>query len=318
MRIILNSDVLHMTRSLAAGLAHHINEFCQEASQSDAVLVLPRTVILENERSQRLLYEEVTAGIEAARSTLTKWGVTVPEFNSEDLVRSVRLEEALRETGVKVEVEDPTLDDYRDAERRASLHLAPQSPKAEADEMRDLVIWALALRVAARDGTAILVSRDRVHSDESGSEEASSVRLLRAKDFDNALEHLGRVSKAVSSLRSLLTPIWSEWRKASPMLSQDVPTRRFSNLEFRVDASGYLSSRFSFEFSTQQGKLCGAAHIFQSGLSDIEADFERLTLDGEPWETGKLSLQVRGQLPKSTISVSDRLTELRNMIEGKQ
>lgn len=75
MRIILNSDVLHMKeRLLATGLARHIDEFCREAAQFGAVLVLPRTVLLENERHQRGLYNEAITELKKASSTLAQWG----------------------------------------------------------------------------------------------------------------------------------------------------------------------------------------------------------------------------------------------------
>jgi hypothetical protein len=90
----------------------------------------------------------------------------------------------LRATGVQLEVENPKLEDYRNAERRACLHLSPQPPETKSDEMRDLVIWKVALRVAKRDGKAILVSRDHVHSDERG-EAAEACGLLRVQSLDD-------------------------------------------------------------------------------------------------------------------------------------
>jgi hypothetical protein len=170
MRIVLNSDVLHMTRLLATGLAKHINEFCHEAAQSGASLVVPRTVILENERHQLGARNETIRQLNDASATLARWGVAVPPFVAEELISKVDIVTALQATGITVEVQDATLDDYQDAERRASLHLAPQSIDAKTDEMRDLVIWATALRIARRDGAAILISRDDVHAGESGSE----------------------------------------------------------------------------------------------------------------------------------------------------
>ena len=131
MRIILNSDVLHMTGLLANGLARHIDDFCREAKQSVAVLVLPRTVILENEHHQLKLYNDAVDKLKAASSLLAKSGVVVPTFTAEDQIREVDLTTALQATGITVEVQAATLDDYRDAERRASLHLAPQSPDAK-------------------------------------------------------------------------------------------------------------------------------------------------------------------------------------------
>ena len=73
--------------------------------------------------------------------------------------------------------------------------------------MRDLVIWMVALRVARRDGGAILVSRDEVHTEERGDEEARSAGLLRARSWDEALEQLGRESPAGALARQLLEAV---------------------------------------------------------------------------------------------------------------
>jgi hypothetical protein len=152
MRIILNSDVLHMNRLLATGLARHIESFCREAAQVGGILVLPRTVILENERQRLEMYGKAVATLDAAALTLTQAGVSIPAFRAQDMVPRVDLITALRGAGIAVEAHDPTLEDYRDAERRASLHLSPRSKDSKSDEMRDLVIWAVALRIAAQFG----------------------------------------------------------------------------------------------------------------------------------------------------------------------
>lgn len=55
MRIILNSDVLHTKRPLATGLPDHLDRFCRDAATAGAVLVLPRTTLLEIERHQQQL-----------------------------------------------------------------------------------------------------------------------------------------------------------------------------------------------------------------------------------------------------------------------
>lgn len=310
--------MLHMNRLLATGLARHIDEFCRESAQFGGILVLPRTVILENERHQQSLYVDAVAKLEAARLTLAQCGIAVPAFRPEDVLRRVDLSTALGDTGIKVEIENPTLNDYRDAERRASLHLAPQSPDANSDEMRDLVIWAVALRIAAGDGDAMLVSRDAIHSDEGGSAEANTVRLHRAKTFVDALEQLGRVSRAGALVRSVLATIWDELKASGIPLAGEVPSRRFLALQFSVDDDGHVNMRLNFEFATGQGKLSGDAHIYQLTPSSIQAAFMGLTIEREPWRTGTLNVMVNGQLPKPTGAVDERMTELRDVTEGNQ
>ena len=52
MHVIVNSDVIHTGRPIASGLAPHIESFCREAASAGSTLVIPRTVLLENERHQ--------------------------------------------------------------------------------------------------------------------------------------------------------------------------------------------------------------------------------------------------------------------------
>jgi hypothetical protein len=317
MRIILNSDVVHMTRPLATGLARHIVDFCREAAQSDAVLVLPRTVILENERLQEKLYNEAVGKLKAAAATLEQWGVPIPAFRPEDMVQRLDLPTALRSSGIPVEIEEPVLADYRDAERRASLHLCPQPPDTNSDEMRDLVIWAVALRVAAKHGSCMLVSRDEVHSHERGLEEANAAKLLRARTLDEALEQLGRISKAGELARSALASIWPTLIAAGLPLPDDVPARRFSRLQFITDDEGHVNVHLGFEFVTRQGVLSGLAHIFQATPTSIQGNFTQLTLDGRELAPHELTVTETGELPKSARPAAERITELRKLIGGE-
>jgi len=184
--------------------------------------------------------------------------------------------------------------------------------------MRDLVIWAIALRIALQDGGAMLVSRDEIHSDERGSDEATRAGLLRAKTLDDALDQLGRVSPAGALARSVLATIWSELRAAGLPLPDDMPFRRFSSLQFVADGEGRADTRLSFEIITAEGKLSGGAHIFQATPTTIQANLTGLNLDGRQWRMGSLSLTADHELPKITSPAADRMADLRDIIEGRQ
>ena len=187
MRIILNSDVLHTKRRWADGLPRHIEKLCRCVVAARAIIVLPRTVVFEDERHQTLLDEEEAVAVERAISRLRGWKVSIPEIDVRKVMPKRDVVEALRLTGAIVEVEEPNLDDYREAEKRASLHSSPHPPDIASDEMRDLTIWQVATRIATRDGGAVLVSRDQVHAHERGANEAQVAKLSRAKTFDETL-----------------------------------------------------------------------------------------------------------------------------------
>ena len=143
--------------------------------------------------------------------------------------------------------------------------------------------------------------------------------LFRAKTLDDALDELGRVSPAAAVARSVLATIWSELRTAGMPLPDDVPSRRFSRLQFVADNEGHVNdTRLSFEITTAEGKLAGDAHIFQATPSTIQANLTGLNLEGRQWREGSLSLTADHQLPKITSPSADRMADLRNIIEGKQ
>ena len=116
----------------------------------------------------------------------------------------------------------------------------------------------------------------------------------------------------------MLATIWDELKASGLPLPDDVPSRRFSALQFSVDDEGHINIRLNFDFATGQGKLSGDAHIYQLAPSSIQAAFTRLTIEGAPYGTGTLYVLVNGQLPKPTSAVDERMSELRDMIEGNQ
>jgi hypothetical protein len=69
--------------------------------------------------------------------------------------------------------------------------------------------------------------------------------------------------------------------------------------------------------SSGQEKFCGNAHIFQAGPLKVSAEFTGLTLAGQEWNTGSLSLTLDSQLPKFASPVADRLADLLDTIGGK-
>jgi hypothetical protein len=81
------------------------------------------------------------AEVEHAYEVLRRAGVPFEEREAAKLFIVPDIAELFRASGAKVEIEDPTLDDFNDAHRRACLHLSPQPEETKSDEMRDLVIW---------------------------------------------------------------------------------------------------------------------------------------------------------------------------------
>jgi hypothetical protein len=317
MRIILNSDVLHMQRLLTTGLAKHIDAFCRTVAREGAVLVLPRAVVLENERHQSQLWQNMIKDLQDAASKLRQWKIVVPDFDARALVERASLIAVLRDTGATIELEEPTLEDYRDAEHRAALRLPPCPANAKSDEMRDLVIWAVAVRTAKRDGGAILVSRDEVHNDELAAAEANAIGLRRAKDFDDALDVLGLLTPVGELAGSVLATVWAALRQAGLPLPDEISLRRVKNAQFRADDAGHVAGSLTFAVPTDQGMLSAVGSVAQARPGIITVELTDIRLDNNSWRSGSLTTTVVGELPRIARPADERLSELRKAIEDE-
>ncbi|MFN0074555.1 MAG: hypothetical protein ACKVVP_23995 [Chloroflexota bacterium] len=314
MRIIVNSDILWTNRSLATGLPTHIVKFCHEAVSADAILVLPQTVILELERKERDRVSEEIQKLRNALSLLRARGVE-PDVEPEALVVPCDLVSELRQVGIPVEVEKPLLEDYQEAERRACLHLPPHLETNKSDEMRDLVIWMVARRLAMRDGQAILLSRDKIHHDTRSRSEAENCGLWIAKNFDKALDLIGREGAASTLLRQILEPLWTGIRSSGLPLTDEIDLRRTGNVRLVADRDGRASGSFDFTVQAVGGRLSAAMKVAQNDSGKVDVELTRLSVNGSRWGDGCLTCQIDGQLPKLFQSAEVRLHDLRALLE---
>jgi hypothetical protein len=254
------------------------------------------------------------AEISAAADLLGRVGVTVAQFDAEALSKPRRLPELLAEMNIPMEIEEATLTDYQEAERRACLHLPPSLPDTKSDEMRDLVIWAVALRIARRRNGALLVSVDKVHSGELGTSEAAAVGLLRAETLDKALELLGRESPALQLAKQLLAVVWNSMRQSSLPLGDEPSLQKIANVAFSYDSDGRASGALTFVTRGNGGVLSAHASIRQLNKNIVGLDLTSITLGGATWKTGSLSTQVEGTLPIVAPAETENLRELRELL----
>ncbi len=208
MRIILNSDVLYgdfSKRGLPASLIR-LGEACAEQRH---VLVIPTTAFLEVDQHQRDIVANRRRELEQARQTLVDCGIDVSDVDMSDVFAEVDIRALLSEVAVPSCDRVATSDGFEDAQARACARQSPCPPKKQSDEMRDLVIWAIAVRISVQDGHALLVSKDEVHTHERGNLEAAGVGLARVDSLDGALEYLEVKTPAGEQLEALIKPSWA-------------------------------------------------------------------------------------------------------------
>lgn len=325
MLVILNSDVLYTNQFPHKRLHRHWNEFAKGCRAVGAELVIPGTALYEIQLRQRELYEEERQNIENAAALLAKYGVELVAPLRQDLIGEADLVRLFSDAGVRVRVENATLEDFRDAERRAALHLPPSPPrgprgnkhdKEESDEMRDLVIWAIACRLAAGHGGAILLSRDKVHRAASSRAEAEERRLLCAVDFDEALGMLGAETDAGKIATGLLRAAWIKLREAGLPLREQFQIKTVTDIAFVQGEAGIQNARFAFSCDTNDDKRLRAI----AEVSDIsEAGFDlRLAesfINEARYARGDVNVHVSHARAEVAPDVEERLNALRELLE---
>lgn len=316
MRVILNSDILHTAKPAVSGLPGHLDAFCRQAAAVGAILVLPRTSSLEDQRHRANAAQELATRVEAAIRLLQSVGADVPTIDVQRLTAPGDLLTALKATGIQVESEDPTLEDYRNAEERACLHLSPHPPDKKSDEMRDLIIWEVALRFARKDGKAMILSRDEVHSHARGEEEANAVGLLRAASVDDALEQLGRETPAGLLSRQILALIWSGLHEAALPLPKEVHVKAIQAAGFTADELGHANGRLEFTAESERGIIQVRVDVSQTDPNTISVHIVGVQVAHEPVELQTIHVTVPGELPRITSPEKDRLAELRRIVGG--
>src|SRR5438105_3889143 len=112
MHIIVNSDVIYSNRLISTGLPRHLATFCQEAAAEGCRLVIPRTALLEYERHQNELADQAILKTDNAIKLLKELGAEIPDLQPKQLVKKGDILKELEGTGIPVQVEDATIDDF--------------------------------------------------------------------------------------------------------------------------------------------------------------------------------------------------------------
>jgi hypothetical protein len=317
-RFLLNSDILYTTRLVRDRLPGHLERFARECARVGATIVFPRTALLEVERRQSELIGTEREALEGAYAVLRDAKVGFAQTDPATVFVTPNVPQLFADCGATVEIADPIFEDYVEAERRACLHLSPQSEGAKSDEMRDLVIWMVSLRIAQRDGRAVLVSRDDVHAGERGDEEAAAANLLRPNSIDEAIELLGGEGTPGILVRALLRPIWEDLRAAGLPLSAAPNIRMVADASFVQGESGVASARFTFTARTDKGRdVAASAEVTRTAEAITRAVVTRIKVDGNAWEK-QIEVTPNRIVHIPVPPLDERLQALREVLGEKE
>lgn len=323
MKILINSDML-----IGVGLGTKDNaeldtsfaELVKTAREKDVELVVPKTAALEHEHHISEIIEGRRSKLLNCANTLRQHGIDVPSFDATKILKPVNVPDLLGGYGIKIE--NPCLTDYEDAQERACLH-KPPAPRGDKDEMRDLVIWAMALRIAkSQKNGAILISNDSVHKDSRVDAEALSVRLERFSDFGDALSHLGKLTPEINTLHEVFRGSWSELIKRGLPLS-DSRILTVKPIVFAMSKNlASIQVRADVKFLGADGNSIKASALLTFTSKDaVSISLSNILVNDQPFEQMQIEISATGAFSLGLPGLEDyegRQKALRKLIGGNQ
>lgn len=316
MKVILNSDVMRHENALVVGeLMRPLRTPFAACRAGRHDVVIPLTSRYEFDHHQVEMVPKVRTQLADAYKLLDKYGVTYTPLDPA-MLKVPDLIDKIRKTGVSVTELHPIIEDYNDAHRRAALHLSPRSPDGKSDEMRDLVIWAQALRVARENRGALLIANDKLLRNPEDDAEANSVGLVRVATVEEALEHLEVRSAAGRLFESLLTAAWPDLVAQQPKLPRDLALRSAADLHFVQGETGIESAKGTIRATVQGNQVMTARATIRLKDNVItEGRLEALRLASDP-ELTEVIARPQRQWSEDAADVEANLAMLREVLKS--
>ena len=307
--------MLFATSLIKDKLPRQVFEFLHACRDKGHEIVIPLTTLFEFNKKQKEFVDKEIAALTSARTKLTDYGINVEEFESSDLVKSPDLIQLIKATGVSCVLEEPTKNDYENAHRRACLRESPHPPDTKSDEMRDLVIWEISLRVAKENSGAILMSRDEVHIHHRGDKEASEYGLIRCNSIERAYESLRIETVSAQKIKELIGKVWNEIINSTLPIVDGGQVVSITNPIFIDTERGSTIVTCNANFHSGDGKkLASSLSIEFADNHPFVFEFKNIKINDTPsFEDVSLIFE------KTVISDADlneRLNDLKELMRG--
>ena len=156
------------------------------------LVALVETVRMETNAWLTGMLEEKQRDLSNALRLLTDAGYNItPATVSEKSLPDIAT--IMQASNKNVAILTPTIEDYREAERRTSYRLPPLPKNPDGEEMRDRVIWCQLVRYSA-DGKnpVLIVARDKFFLNGSNSQEGKRFDVSCVEGEADLDQHLGQ------------------------------------------------------------------------------------------------------------------------------
>jgi hypothetical protein len=232
MKVILDASIIYSSILIQSRLSSGIITFLKACDKKGHEIIITLTTKLEFDRKQNEARRQKIQDLKNASELLKEFQIDYEKFNPEDLVKTPDLILLLKEQVKNVTLVEPKIEDFNYAHEKACLHLPPHPPDIKSDEMRDLIVWKIALRIASESSGTLLVSNDRLHLNQSGDEEASKVNLVRVNNLEAAMDYLDVETPNGKIIQILLVSLWKIFLENNLPIVDNPLLKGISNVKF--------------------------------------------------------------------------------------
>lgn len=176
----------------------------QAAIERGDAIAIPRTVQLELNAWIKNLAKKDTASIRQAWDMLREKGFKVsPEpIETENKIDIFSI---IKREFNDVYLLEPSIENYLDAEHRASFRLPPLPKNPEGEEFRDRIIWSQLILISKNSKLPIvMVSNDKIFENGANSEEGKIAQIVNLKTEDDLNQWLdsrpGSIQKLINDI----------------------------------------------------------------------------------------------------------------------
>lgn len=225
MKIVIDANIIYANSLIKDSLPRALKSFLDMCSKNKHEIIITLTTKLEFDRKQGELMDTEIKELSNATKLLAKYNVKIEQFEPEKLINKPDLIQLIKQCDVQVSLIEPVNEDFKYAHEKACLHLPPHPPDIKSDEMRDLVVWSIALRISSTNrGNTILISNDELHIHTRGDLEAEAVGLVRVNSLESALAYMEAETPNGKFVKNLLDLSWEK------LIKSGFPAREKPNL----------------------------------------------------------------------------------------
>jgi len=216
------------------------------------IVAIPRTVQIEiNAWIQELAERELNNIRQAAELLKNKGYSVTPAIN--EVVAPIDVFRLLKLKFTDLYLLEPTIEDYMEAERRASNKLPPLPKNKEGEEFRDRIIWSQLLNISKiTDLPIVIVSGDALFENGANSDEGMKANIQVVKTEEDLNQRLDKRPPTIQKINDDIL-LFREQLKEKKINIDEYSIKRIEDYRAHKDEHGTEIKTFTLAIDESTG-----------------------------------------------------------------